>query len=102
MIFPEKYFSCYILLTDEHITLTFLLTILSTCYILISLTDCLYFLKNWAIWVSHSGGGGGGGEGGVMGGTSHPKIFFESPPSKPMPPHSPPLPHLTMKPPMEK
>ena len=34
MIFDEKYFSCYILLTDQ-----------------ISLPDCLYFEKHWAICV---------------------------------------------------
>ena len=34
MIFLEKYFSCYILLTDQ-----------------ISLSDCLYFWKYWAICV---------------------------------------------------
>ena len=33
MIVKEKYFSCYILLTDQ-----------------ISLSDCLYFLRYWAIY----------------------------------------------------
>ena len=32
--FPEKYFACYILLTDQ-----------------ISLSDCFYFLRYWAICV---------------------------------------------------
>ena len=35
MIFPEKYFSCYFLLTDQ-----------------ISLSGCLYFLIYWKIYVS--------------------------------------------------
>ena len=34
MIFQEKYFSCYILLTDK-----------------ISLSDCLYFLTHWSVCV---------------------------------------------------